>query len=1110
MNRRRALLDEIRVLQGDLRGLASADHGLYPRLLQCLARMEATLQGRDTGDTPAPMAGTAATLPVAPAHPELLASLFDNIHLLLAHLDRDFNFLRVNRRYAAADGRPQDFFPGKNHFALYPHAENEAIFRQVVASGTPYHTHARPFAYPDAPERGLTYWDWSLQPILDDAGHVTSLVLLLADVTETTRARQMRDRLAAIIEATPDLVTLATPDGRLLYMNAAGRAMLGVDAEEDITVRAMTEFLIPEERRRLEREILPTLATTGIWIGEAQLLHRDGHTMPVSQIRVGRRDEAGRLEFVGTIARDIGVSKRTEQRLRRLNRTYVVLSECSQTMVRADTEEELLEGFCRDLVVIGGYHFVWIGQAEQDRVRSVRPRVWCGEEAGYLETAQISWADTERGRGPVGTAIRSGQPVVARDLARDPHFAPWREAALKRGFHSMIALPLKNRGQVMGSLNLYSTDADAFDDEEVELLIGLVEDLGFALDALYTRAEQIEDRKLLHLRIKAIEASCNGIMITGREGNEHPLLYVNPAFEHITGYHAGDALGRDPRFLHGGDGDQPGLQQLRTAIRNCKPASVLMRNYRKDGSLFWNELHIAPVDCSTGTGGYFVGIINDVTAHKHYQQQLEYQATHDPLTALPNRALLADRLQHGIAQAQRHDRQLAVLLIDLDHFKLVNDSLGHAAGDAMLREVAARLKSCAREADTVAHMGGDEFIILMTDLEEANDAALLAERVMDTLAHPMEREETEVLLTASIGIALFPRDGNDVETLMRNAGAALHRTKELARNSFQFYTPELNRQAHDRIRLETLLRRALERDEFRLHYQPQVEMGAGRIVGAEALLRWENTELGMVPPARFISIAEDTGLIVPIGQWVLHEACRQAVAWQRAGLPPLTMAVNVSARQLASPHLIRDVERVLAMTGLAPAQLELELTESTVMSDPEAMLERLRALRQFGLQLALDDFGIGYSSLSHLQRFPFDRLKVDRSFIQDITSNPHNAAIVRTILAMAQGLNMRVIAEGAEQAAQVHFLRRLHCPQIQGYFFSMPLPAAEFSALLRGSPSFPLAPDAQDAPPTLLIVDDAPLASIPCSTAWIGKAIRYCVPIAPNRHSRCWRNTVSR
>ena len=1003
---------------------------------------------------------------------ELLECMFNTMHMAVALLDTNFNFLQVNQAYAQADGREPAEFIGLNHFGLYPDAENEMIFRRVRTSGEAFHAYAKPFEYAGNPERGVSYWDWSLLPVKEADGSVSALLLMLQDVTEKTLTQQVRDRLSAIVEATPDMVAMATPEGEALYMNAAGRAMLGLREAEDLSRYKITDFLPPQEHARFHKEIMPALAHSRIWTGEAQLRHRNGNTIPVSQIRIAKFNASNEMEFVGTIARDITREKRSEQRLRRLNRTYAVLSECGQTIVRAETEEELLEEFCRNLIIVGGYRFAWIGKAEQDSERRVKSLSWSGEEQGYLETANIRWDDSSRGRGPVGVAVLTGKPVIVRDIEQDDGFAPWREAAMERGYRSMIAMPLQASDGFSGVLSLYADERDAFDDEETEVILGLADDLSYAIDALRIRAAQTEDRKLLQLRIKAIEAASNGIMITGRDGRQSPLLYVNPAFERITGYRAEEVIGLDPRFLHHKEDEQPGLSQLRLAVQQCRPASVLLRNYRKDGTSFWNELHISPVDCGTGESEHFVGVINDVTAQKHYREQLEYQSTHDTISGLPNRALLHDRLAHGIAQAGRHDRSLAVLLIDLDHFKNINDTFGHAIGDDLLREVAQRLQSCAREADTVAHLGGDEFVMLVSDLDDDNDAALLAERVLSTLAYPFDCVDMDLLLTASMGVAAFPRDGKNSETLLRNASTAMHSAKDKARASFYFYSPEMNNRAHERILLETQLRRALERDEFELYYQPQVALNSGRIVGVEALLRWNNPELGMVSPERFIPIAEESGLIVPIGQWVLYEACRQIVAWQRAGLPPLSIAVNVSAKQLDGHNFVRDVRRVLELTGLESGRLELELTESTVMSDPEEMLQRLNELRQLGLHLAIDDFGIGYSSLSHLQRFPFNRLKVDRSFINDVTSNPNNMSIVKTILGMAQGLNMQVIAEGAENEGQIHLLRRLRCKQVQGFYFSRPLPAVELETLLKERPDFDVVPEEQDDVETLLIVDD--------------------------------------
>ncbi len=553
----------------------------------------------------------------------------------------------------------------------------------------------------------------------------------------------------------------------------------------------------------------------------------------------------------------------------------------------------------------------------------------------------------------------------------------------------------------------------------------------------------------LRLRHRAIEASRNGVLITDARVPGNPIIYVNPAFERITGYRAAEAVGQSPAFLYGADREQPELEKIRQALAHHQADSALLRNYRKDGSLFWNELHIAPVHDEAGVLTHFVGILNDVTAYKRYEEQLEYQAHHDELTGLPNRNLMRDRLDQALIHARRYERMLAVVFVDIDQFKVINDSLGHSAGDHVLRQFAGRLKRLARQGDTVARYGGDEFILILVDLASADDLPHIAARLLEEAAHPIDYGERSLTLTISAGISLYPRDGDNGETLLKNADAAMYRAKELGRNTFHFFTEELNARVMERLTLEGDLRRALERNELRLHYQPQVSLASGRITGFEALLRWQHPQQGLVAPGRFIALAEETGLIVPIGAWVLQTACEQFRAWQRAGLAPELMSVNVSARQFRETSFRAAIAGVLERSGIGPECLEIEITESTIMLDPRGARELLTELRALGVKVALDDFGTGYSSFSQLKHFPFSRIKIDQSFVEGVAEKPEDAAIVRTIIAMAQGLGLNVIAEGVETAAQLAFLRRHGCNCMQGYLFSKPLPADQAEALLR-------------------------------------------------------------
>ena len=439
----------------------------------------------------------------------------------------------------------------------------------------------------------------------------------------------------------------------------------------------------------------------------------------------------------------------------------------------------------------------------------------------------------------------------------------------------------------------------------------------------------------------------------------------------------------------------------------------------------------------------------DLEERKRVEQSIRHMAHHDALTGLPNRTLFRDRLTHAMAQADRYHQKLAVLFLDLDRFKAINDTLGHNVGDQLLKIAAERLRSCVRDCDTVARLGGDEFTVIVDDILDVQDAAVVAQKILDTLSQPFNLHGHEVFISVSVGITLYPNDDESADNLLRNADSAMYRAKEYGRNNYQFYVADMNVKARARLMLESSLRRALDRGEFALYYQPRVDLLSGRVIGAEALLRWRHPEMGLVPPVEFIPILEETGMIIPVGDWVLRQASQQNRAWQDMGLPPIRMAVNLSVRQFIQKDLAESVLRILEQAGLSPEYMELEITEDLLLEHNQTNIITLTKLRNQGIHISIDDFGTGYSSLSYLKRLPIDTLKIDQSFVRDIDTDPDNKAIASAIIAMANSLHLNVLAEGVETDEQLAFLRAQGCNEIQGFSFSHPLPADEFERLLR-------------------------------------------------------------
>lgn len=468
------------------------------------------------------------------------------------------------------------------------------------------------------------------------------------------------------------------------------------------------------------------------------------------------------------------------------------------------------------------------------------------------------------------------------------------------------------------------------------------------------------------------------------------------------------------------------------------------------GQLRWFLISGKPVFENGAFRGYR-GTGSDITEQKISEQKIEFLAYHDPLTGLPNRLLLQDRVQQAMAHADRTGTQLALMFLDLDNFKKINDSLGHATGDALLKEVASRLSECVRDTDTISRQGGDEFVLVLSDLPDLDATTPVLAKIMGRLQDPFDTDGNELSTSVSIGVAIYPEDGHDFETLSKKADTAMYRAKEAGRNTYRFFDEEMNAEVVEHLVIRNGLRRALERSEFILHYQPQIDLASGAVIGAEALIRWQHPEFGLVPPGRFISIAEDSGLIVPIGEWVIHEACRQAMAWKEAGLPELTMAVNLSAVQFRHGNVEQTVMKALGQSGLEPSLLELELTESILIQNVEQVLASVKRLKLLGVKLSIDDFGTGYSSLSYLKRFDIDKLKIDQSFVRDLAVDPDDAAIVNAIIQMAHSLNLKAVAEGVETPEVLQQLRNFQCDGAQGYYFSRPMPADEFARYLSGA-----------------------------------------------------------
>jgi diguanylate cyclase (GGDEF)-like protein/PAS domain S-box-containing protein len=574
------------------------------------------------------------------------------------------------------------------------------------------------------------------------------------------------------------------------------------------------------------------------------------------------------------------------------------------------------------------------------------------------------------------------------------------------------------------------------------------------LEAMEGYVQDIDDRKQAVQALQEAERRYRSIFENAIEGifqstPEGGYLAVNPTLARIYGYASPEELIVGLRDIEHQLYVEPARRNefMRMMVDNGSVKNFESRIFRRDGHIIWISENARAVHDEAGNLLFYEGTVETITERKLYEEQIQHQATHDSLTGLPNRTMLHNYLQRAIHTAETGSSVPAVVFVDLDQFKYINDSLGHQAGDKLLKTVAQRLVACVRDTDMVARQGGDEFVIVLGNQRDEESITEVLQRILNSVSQPWLMDGRELNITCSLGVSRYPEDGDDVETLLKNADSAMYKAKEVGRNNFQFFTSNMHAQVSNHLDMLVNLRHAIEYQEFQLYYQPKISLDTGRIIGAEALIRWDLADIGMVPPAHFIPFAEQSGLIVPIGEWVLRTACAQNRTWQNAGLPMIPVAVNLSPYQI-NQDLVAMVTQVLSDTGLDACSLELEITENVVMKDAEKIVAMLNALKALGLRISVDDFGTGYSSLSYLKRFPVDALKIDQSFVRDVVHDADSAAIVKAVISLAHILNLRVIAEGVETEMQCDFLRENGCDEVQGYYFGRPMSVQDFGKVL--------------------------------------------------------------
>ncbi|CAL95678.1 EAL domain-containing protein [Azoarcus olearius] len=884
------------------------------------------------------------------------------------------------------------------------------------------------------------------------------VLLLRARVRARTRELEGVNRqLGATLDAIPDLLFEMDGEGRYLAVHANREAQLQRPVEALLGRRVDEVLPAPAAQT-----CLAALAEAGRhgWSSGQQIEITIDNQPQWFELSVARKaDDGGPAHFI-VLSRDITARRRAEASVQRLSRLYATLSQCNQAIVRCASQDDLLRQICHDAVVFGEMKMVWIGLLDE-RDGMVHPAAAYGDGTEYLDGIRIAFDSASPfGRGPSGSALRLDKPVWCQDFANDPATSAWHERGARHGYRASAALPLHRGGKVFGVLNLYAGECHAFDEAAQRLLVEMAMDIDFALD----RFEQDAERARLAAAIvdseekyRELTESINDVIWTV-DPETRCFSYVSPAMRRLSGYAPHELIDapierllkpeyvaemRERMALH--------LAEFHVGKRKSEDYSVEeVELGRRDGGTVWAEV-VTTLGLNRRSGRVeFRAVARDISERRAAEAEIQRLAHYDQLTGLPNRSLVKDRFRYAASLTQRRRGQLAVMFFDLDHFKNINDTLGHDFGDRLLVEVARRLESVLRGGDTVCRLGGDEFVFLLPDTD-AEGAARVAAKLLEAVAQPLVLDHQELTVTPSIGIAMYPDDGTDFDTLSRNADAAMYQAKREGRNGFRFFTEAMQARSTRTLLLANALRHALDRGQFSLHYQPQVSLADGRVVGAEALLRWTHPEFGPVSPGEFVPIAESNGLIAQIGEWVLREAVAQSRRWLDEGLPPLVMAVNLSAAQFRNPNLPELVSQVIEEAGLPPHQVELELTEAVAMDDPQSAVRVMDALFARGIRMSIDDFGTGYSSLGYLKRFKVGKLKIDQSFVRDIGDDPDDKAIVSAIIHLAGSLGMLTVAEGVETLDQLDFLRQQGCDTVQGYYFSRPLPAEAFVGYLQES-----------------------------------------------------------
>lgn len=886
-------------------------------------------------------------------------------------------------------------------------------------------------------------------------------VILQWEVRRRTRELEdTRDVLASTIDALPDPLIELSEQGEILTVHSDHSDLFTRSADKQVN-RHLSQVL-SEQAASVIMEALAEAGQKGLSRGrEIEVSLPTG--LAWIELSISRRslNAQGETRFL-MLNLNITARKHSEQRIHRLKRLYTTLSRSNQAITRVNDGRALLREICNIAVSFAEMKVAWAGLFDPlgQKLRAV---AWAGEGTDFLYDLQVS--TDPQGCGPLDRALQEGRPQWCQDFLQEQGLAPWHDRARQYGWRSGAALPLHRGQEVIGALVLYHPEVNGFDAESQSLLVEMVRDINLALERMSTQAQKLR----LESEVAASEKKYHELtgmihdVIWTLDPETLRYLYVSPSVKRLRGYTPEEVIAEPfsvsmcPDSSHRMEEQiRAELQEFKEGLRSSEIVSVdEVEQTCKDGSTIWTEV-MTNLIRNGSTGRIEVhGITRDITERRFAHEQMKRLVFSDRLTGLANQLLLRDRFQNALELAQKHGRRVCLMTLDLDHFKDINDTLGHSVGDKVLVAVARRLIVQLRPGDTLSRPGSDEFVLLLPDTD-AEGAMALVQRLLETVSMPYQIDQEELFLTTSIGVAIYPDNGNTMETLMSSADAAMHEVKQEARNGFRFSTPQLQDQISRKVHISKALHLCRERNEFKVLYQPQLDLKSNRIIGAEALLSWKSKELGPVSSAEFIPVAESNGLIIPIGDWVLRQAVRDAQSWKldpQQYQEPLTVSVNLSAVQFRSSNLSSRILEILREEEFPPSCLELEITESVMLKNPDEAMRVMDTLCAEGVQMAIDDFGTGYSSLSYLKRIPAHKLKIDQSFMRGLTTSRDDHAIVLTIINLAQTMQMHTIAEGVETQEQMELLRQLGCEQVQGYFIGRPMTSGAFRDLTVQWPS---------------------------------------------------------